>query len=79
MRKANAIVMNYNEFEELVSKVSNGHVGVEFEGNEWFYTVDDECDCKDIDTDLSKHLGVTVIAVRIDFTPDEDDVIIIYE
>lgn len=79
MRNVNTIVMNYNEFEELIGKVSNGHAGIGFEASGWFYTEDDEYNTDDINKDLSEHLGITVTAVRIDTSADEDDVIIIYE
>jgi hypothetical protein len=79
MRKASAIIMNYNEFEELVGKVSDGHAGIGFEANNWFYTEDDEYNTDDINKDLSEHLGVNVMEVRIDTSADEDDVIIICE
>lgn len=79
MRNVNAIVMNYNEFEELIDKVSGGHAGIGFEPRGWFYTEDGEYDTNDINKDLSKHLGVNVKAVRMDRDKDEDDVIIICE
>ena len=79
MRNVNAIVMSYNEFEKLVGEASGGHVGIGFENGSWFYTVDDEGDCDNINNDLSNHLGVNVKAVRIDITADEDDVVIICE
>lgn len=79
MKKVNAIIMNYNEFEELICKVSGGHAGIGFEANNWFYTEDDEYYAEDINKDLSEHLGVKVTAVRIDTSADEDDVVIICE
>ncbi len=79
MRNVNAIVMNYDEFEELVWKVSYGHAGIGFGTREWFYTADDEYDCDNINKDLSMSLGVKVTAVRIDTSADADDVIIICE
>lgn len=79
MKKVNAIIMNYNEFEELVGKVSGGHAGIGFGSREWFFVADDEYDCDNINKDLSEHLGVTVTAVRIDTSADEDDVIVICE
>ena len=79
MKSVNAIIMNYNEFEELVGKVSDGHAGIGFEPRGWFYTADDEYDCDNINKDLSEHLGVKVTAVRMDASADEDDVVIICE
>lgn len=79
MRNVNAIVMNYNEFEELINEVSGGHAGIGFGAREWFYTEDDEYNCDNINKDLSEHLGVNVKAVKIDTTAEEDDVIIICE
>lgn len=79
MRKANAIVMGYSEFEKLIGEVSGGHAGIGFESGKWFYTEDDEYNTEDINKDLSEHLGVTVRDVRIDTSADadDDDVIII--
>lgn len=79
MRKANALVMNYDEFEKLIGEVSGGHAGIGFEANNWFYTEDDEYYAEDINKDLSEHLGVNVMEVRIDTSVDEDDVVIICE
>ena len=80
MRNVNAIVMDYYDFEQLLCKATDGHVdiGVGAKRN-WFYTADDEYNAEDVNKDLSKHLGVNVKAVRIDFTEDEDDVVIICE
>ena len=77
MRNANVFIMNFTEFEDLISKVSGGHAGIGFEANGWFYTEDDEYNTDDINKDLSSHLGVNVKGVRIDTTADEDDVVII--
>lgn len=78
MRKVNAIAMEYEEFEEALIVATDGHavIGVDSKRN-WFYAVDDEYDAENVNKDLSKHLGVNIKAVRIDFTEDEDDVIII--
>lgn len=79
MRNVNAIVMSYSEFEKLISKVSDGHAGIGFESNEWFFVADDEYDIEHINNDLSEQLGVKVTDVRIDTSvdADDDDVIII--
>lgn len=80
MKKVNAIVMDYNEFEQLVCRVSDGYAGIGFEPDEWFYVSSDEYDIDDINNDLSKELGVTVVSVKIDMSNNnKDDVVIIYE
>ena len=79
MRNVNAIVMNYDEFEKLVGEASGGHVGIGFENNNWFYTVDDEGDSDNINKDLSKILNVNVTSVKISILSEEEDVVIIYE
>jgi len=79
MKKANALVMNYEDFEELIDKASNEHAGVGLGARSWFYVSDDDYDIKNINNDLSRYIGVNVIAVRIDMSVNEDDVIIIYE
>lgn len=79
MKNVNAIVMGYSEFEKLINEVSDGHAGIGFESNEWFFVADDEYDIEYINKDLSEKLGVTVADVRIDTSvdADDDDVIII--
>lgn len=79
MRKVNAIVMNYDEFEKLVGEASGGHIGIGFETDTWFYTVDDEGDSDNINKDLSKILNVNVTSVKIGILSEEEDVVIIYE
>ena len=79
MRNVNAIVMNCDEFGNLMDLITNGHANFELESGEWFYVSDDEYDVSNVNKDLSEHLKVNVKAVRIDLTHDVDDVIIICE
>lgn len=79
MKKLNAIVLQYEEFEALINEVSGGHAGIGFGSREWFYTADDEYDCDNIKKDLSNHLDVTVLAVRMDTSAEQDEVVIICE
>lgn len=79
MRKANVILMNDNEFEELVEKASNGHAGIGYELGEWFYTVNDGYDTDNIEKDLSEYLGVNVVGIRMDLSHSVDAVVIICE
>lgn len=80
MKNVNAIVMNYDEFEEIVAKITDGNAGIGFDSGEWFYVTSDAYDPKEnINKDLSKYLGVTVTDVRIDTSASYDDVIIICE
>ena len=79
MKKVNAIVMQYEEFEAVVGEVANGHAGIGFDSGEWFYVADDEYDIDNINSDLSKHLDITVLAVKIDTSASQDEVVIICE
>lgn len=79
MRKMNAFVMNFEDFEELIDKATNEHAGVGFGARKWFYVSDDDYNIENINNDLSEYIGVNVIAVRIDMSVNEDDVVIIYE
>ena len=75
MKNVNAIVMNYDEFEEITAKITDGNAVVGFEAGKRFYVYDIEC----LNKGLSKYLGVTVTDVRIDTSASYDDVIIICE
>ena len=79
MNKVNAIVVQYEEFEAVVSEISNGHAGIGIESGEWFYVADDEYDVDNINADLSKQLDTTVLAVKIDTSASQDEVVIICE
>ena len=80
MRKVNAIAMDYDEFEKIVAKITNGNASIGFGSGEWFYVASDEYDPEeDMNKDLSKYFGVTVTDVRIDTSASYDDVIIICE
>lgn len=79
MRNVNAIVMNCDEFVDIMRLITNGHANIEMEDGEWFYVSDDEYDVSNVIKDLSEYLKVNVKAIRIDLTNDEDDVIIICE
>lgn len=80
MRNVNAIAMEYEEFEEILCEATDGHAGIGVGSRRnWFYTVDDEYDAENVNKAISEYLGVNVKAVRIDFTEDEDDVVIILE
>lgn len=79
MINVNAIMMSYDEFEGLVGKVSDGHAGIGFEANNWFFISDDEYDTGDIYKDLAKHLGLEQISIYTDFTHEEYEVVILYK
>ena len=77
MKSVNAIVMNYNEFDELVGRVSNGEAGVGNESGDWFYVTTENYNEDDINKDLSDYLHVNVESVIVDLTQDEDNVVVI--
>ncbi len=77
MKKENAIVMNYSEFNEVVGRVSNGEAGIDNESGEWFYVSTENYNADDIENDLSDYLHEKVKSVVIDLTKDEDNVVII--
>lgn len=79
MKKLNAIVLQYEEFEVAMNKVSNGHLGIGFGNKGWFFTTDDEYDLDNILKDLSKYFNTTVLAVRIDTSANQDEVVVICE
>ena len=69
MEKHNAYTMTFEEYKELVSKVSNDTMGVEWECDEWFYTVTDDCEIEDdaINEYIGDELNEKVIDVIVDF------------
>lgn len=77
MKNINAIIMNYNEFDELVGRVSNGEAGIGNEYGKWFYVTTENYNMDDIINDLSDYLHVSVESVLIDLTQYEDNVVII--
>lgn len=87
MRKANVIVLDWEEFDELIGKASNSRARISWGSSGWFYHIDDdEYDDDDeegsldyIQEILSDSLGVTVTAIRTDLEATEDEVIIFYK
>ena len=77
MKSVNAIVMNYNEFDELIGRVSNGEAGVGNESGDWFYVTTENYNEDDINKDLSDYLHVNVVSVLVDLTQDKDNVVVI--
>lgn len=77
MKNVNAIVMNYNEFNEIVGRVSNGEASIENESGDWFYVTTENYNENNINNDLSDYLHVNIESVLIDLTQDEDNVVII--
>ena len=69
MEKHNAYTMAFEEYKELVSKVSNDTMSVEWECDEWFYTVTDDCEIEDdaINEYIGEELNEKVIDVIVDF------------
>ena len=87
MRKENAIVLDWEEFDKLIGKVSNGRARISWDGTGWYYHLDDDnydeddeeytLDC--IQKRLSDGLGVTVTAIRTDLDARGDEVILFYK
>lgn len=77
MKKANVLLMTWNEFNDLVGTVSNGEAGIANESGEWFYISTEEYWIDDINKDLSYHLGEKVKNVLIDLSEDEDNCVVI--
>ena len=78
MRNVNAIVMNYDEFQEIINIISNGEAGIGNESGEWFYVSTEMYNVDDIQKDLSDYLHVDIKSILVDLTATEDNVVIIY-
>lgn len=79
MKKVNALLMTWDEFDEVVSAISNGEAGIANENGEWFYVSTEAYDLDEIETDLSIHFGQKVKNVLIDLSEEDDCVAIIFE
>lgn len=79
MKKLNAIVLQYEEFEVAMNAASNGHLGIGFGNSGWFFTTDDEYDVDNVLKDLSGYFDSTVLAVRMDTSASQDEVVLICE
>lgn len=77
MKKANVIVMDYDEFDDLIGEVSNGEAGIANESGEWFYVSTENYNADNIEEDLGYHLNVNIKSVVVDITKDQDGVVII--
>ena len=78
MKNINGLVMNYDEFVDIVEKVTNGSASVANESGEWFYISEEGYDIDLINSDLSDYLRAKVDSVVIDLTKDKNGVVIIY-
>lgn len=79
MKKVNALLMTWDEFDEVVSAISNWEAGIANENGEWFYVSTEAYDLDEIETDLSIHFGQKVKNVLIDLSEEDDCVAIIFE
>lgn len=79
MKKVNALLMTWDEFDEVVDAISNGEAGIANENGEWFYVSTEAYDLDEIETDLSIHFGQKVKNVLIDLSEEDDCVAIILE
>ena len=77
MKNVSAIVMNYNEFEDIICLVSNGEAGIGYESGEWFYISTEAYNVDDIKKDLSDYLHVNIKSILVDLTVTKDNVVII--
>ena len=79
MKKVNALLITWDEFDEVVCVISNGEAGIANENGEWFYVSTEAYDLYEIETDLSIHFGQKVKNVLIDLSEEDDCVAIILE
>ena len=79
MRKLSAIVLPYEEFEAAISEISGGHAGIGFGNQGWSYVADDEYDTENILKDLSNYFDTAVLAVRIDTSANQYEVVVLCE
>lgn len=77
MKKANTLLMTWDEFDEVVDAISNGEAGIANENGEWFYVSTEAYDLDEIETDLSIHFGQKVKNVLIDLSEEDDDCVAI--
>lgn len=79
MKKVNALLMTWDEFDEVVDAISNGEAGIATENGEWFYVSTEAYDLDEIETDLSIQFEQKVKNVLIDLSEEDDCVAIILE
>lgn len=79
MKKANVLLMSYDEFNDLVGLVSDGEAGIANELGDWFYVSTEQYNLDEMNTDLSNHLGSKVVDVLIDLTNENDCVAVVLE
>lgn len=79
MKKANVLLMTWDEFAEAVNAISNGEAGIANGNGGWFYVSTESYDLDEIETDLSIHFGQKVKNVLIDLSEEDDCVVIILE
>lgn len=79
MKKANVLLMTWDEFDEVVDAISNGEAGIANENGEWFYVTTEAYDLNEIEADLSIQFGQKVKDVLIDLSEEDDCVVVILE
>ena len=79
MKKANVLLMTWDEFDEVVDAVSNGEAGIANENGEWFYVTTEAYDLDEIEEDLSIQFEQKVKNVLIDLSEENDCVVIVLE
>lgn len=79
MRKVNAIIMDWNEFQTIIENASNGEASIEAEGTEWFYVSTENYNADNIENDIADYLHINIKTIIIDITKEDSDVVIVLE
>lgn len=76
MEKINGIMMDFQEYKEMLEEISNGEASIVKESGSWFYVSSGKYDTDKIEYDLSEYLSMGIIEVNIDASKDKNSVII---
>ena len=79
MKKANVLLMAWDEFDEVVGLASNREAGIANENGEWFYVSTEAYNLDEIETDLSIQFGQEVKNVLIDLSEEDVCVVVVLE
>lgn len=71
MNQIHGYVISLEEFDNLLSEISNGKVGAKSESGEWFYVTAEDISDEEILEMLGESLNITVTNVIVDITNDK--------
>lgn len=81
MRKITALIMNQDEYSNVVESATEDNASLMITGIEWDYVCENgyEFTVEEINEMVGKYLGEKVLDVIIDITNDEDCVVVVVE